>query len=168
MAHPLVDQLRFTRSEWLRGLEGISDEDGARHFGPMNCISWNVGHLAWHEQRSWLQFAQGKLLLPELNMIYANGAPMCTPSLSETLGLWRQVMLAVDPFLDGLTTQTLQNDLLREGKSVGQSLGSAMRRITYHYWYHLGEIQAIRQMLGHKGLPDYVGRLEAQAPYRPE
>lgn len=168
MAHPLVDQFRFTRSEWLRGLENIPEEDGARHFGPMNCISWNVGHLAWHEQRSWLQFAQGRLLFPKLNETYAYGAPMSTPSLKEMLEVWRQVTAAADPFLDTLTTESLQKDLLREGKSVGQSYGSAMRRISYHYWYHLGEIQAIRQMLGHKNLPDYVGDLEQQAPYRPE
>ncbi|MGE5250074.1 MAG: DinB family protein, partial [Bacteroidota bacterium] len=66
MTHPLVDQLRFTRSEWLRGLDGISEEGGARHFGPMNCIAWNVGHLAWQEQRSWLHRAQGRLLYPRL------------------------------------------------------------------------------------------------------
>ena len=29
MPHPLVDQFRFTRSEWLRGLEGVSEEEGA-------------------------------------------------------------------------------------------------------------------------------------------
>lgn len=168
MVHPLVDQFRFTRSEWLRGLAAISDEDGARHFGPMNCISWNVGHLAWHEQRSWLQFAQGKIIFPHLNEVFAYGAPMTSPSLSEMLDIWQQVTQAADPFLDGLTTETLQTDLLRNGKSVGQSLGSAMRRITYHYWYHLGEIQAIRQMLGHPNLPDYGGEIETQAPYRPE
>jgi len=50
MTHPLVGQFRFTRTEWLRGLEGVKEEDGARHFGQMNCISWIVGHLAWHEQ----------------------------------------------------------------------------------------------------------------------
>ncbi len=38
MTHPLVEQFRFTRSEWMRGLQGVSEEDGARHFGPMNCI----------------------------------------------------------------------------------------------------------------------------------
>jgi hypothetical protein len=168
MAHPLIDQLRFTRSEWLRGLQDISEEDGARHFGPMNSIGWNVGHLAWQEQRSWLQFAQGRLLLPELNEIYANGAPMSTPSLKETLEIWRQVTAATDPFLDTLTTATLQSDLLRNGKPVGQSYGSALRRMTYHYWYHIGEIQAIRQMLGHKDLPGYVGDIESLAPYRPE
>lgn len=168
MSHPLIEQLHFTRSEWLRGLENISEEDGARHFGPMNCISWNVGHLAWHEQRYWLQFGQGRLLIPALNEIYANGAPMCTPSLKETLAIWHTVTEAADPFLDSLTTATLQNDLLRDGKSVGQTVGSALRRMTYHYWYHIGEIQAIRQMLGHSGLAEYVGDIETEAPYRPE
>ena len=37
---------------------------------------------------------------------------------------------------------------------MGQSVGSALRRVTYHYWYHTGEIQAIRQMLGHSNLAD--------------
>lgn len=168
MPHPLIDQFRFTRSEWLRGLAGIPEDDGARHFGPMNCISWNVGHLAWHEQRYWLQLAQGKLPYPVLNEIYAYGAPMSTPSLKEMLEIWHVVTQAADPFLDSLTTQTLQTDLLREGKSVGQTIGSGMRRMTYHYWYHIGEIQAIRQMLGHKDLPEYVGDIEELAPYRPE
>jgi len=62
----------------------------------------------------------------------------------------------------------LQEELLLDGKPVGQTVGSALRRITYHYWYHIGEIQAIRQMLGHKDLPEYVGDIEAEAPYRPE
>jgi len=168
VAHPLVDQFRFTRNEWLRGLANIPEEDGARHFGPMNCISWTVGHLAWHEQRYWLQLAQNKLLYPELNDVYAYQAPTSTPSLREMMYIWQIVTQAADPFLDGLTTQSLQNDLPREGKSIGQTLGSALRRVTYHYWYHIGEIQAIRQMLGHADLPEYVGDIELEAPYRPE
>jgi hypothetical protein len=168
MTHPLVDQFRFTRREWLRGLEGVSESDAARHFGPMNCISWNVGHLAWHEQRYWLQHAQGQMLFPQLNEIYASGAPMSTPSLGEMLEIWHTVTQAADPFLDTLTSPRLQDELLREGRPVGQSLGSAMRRITYHYWYHIGEIQAIRQMLGQRDLPEYVGDIETAAPYRPE
>ncbi len=168
MAHPLVDQFRFTRSEWLRGLQGVSEEDAARHFGPMNCISWNVGHLAWHEHRYWVELAQGKMLFPQLNTAYAYQAPMSTPSLREMLQTWRTVIAAADPFLDALTTEGLCADLLREGKSVGQTVGSALRRITYHYWYHIGETQAIRQMLGHRDLAEYVGDIEFEAPYRPE
>ena len=168
MPHPLVDQFRFTRSEWLRGLEGLSEADGACHFGPMNCISWTVGHLAWHEQRSWLTRAQNILLFPQLNELFAYGAAMCTPSLREMLETWHTVTRAADPFLDTLTTQSLQNDLLLNGEAVGQTIGSALRRVTYHYWYHIGEIQAIRQMIGHQNLPEYVGDIETEAPYRPE
>ena len=168
MPHPLVDQFRFTRSEWLRGLEGVSEEDGACHFGPMNCIGWTVGHLAWHEQRTFLQRAQNIILFPHLNELFAYGAPMSTPSLKEMLETWQTITTAADPYLDTLTTATLLTELLLNGEPVGQSRGSALRRITYHYWYHIGEIQAIRQMLGHSELPEYVGDIETEAPYRPE
>jgi len=168
MPHPLVEQLHFTRLEWLRGLEGISDEDGARHLGPMNCISWTVGHLAWQEQRYFLQRAQGKVLFPDLISTYAYGAPMSTPALSDTMRIWQEVIRSSASYLESLTTGSLQEELLLEDKPVGQSVGSAMRRMTYHYWYHIGEIQAVRQMLGHGSLPEYVGDIETLAPYRPE
>lgn len=38
----------------------------------------------------------------------------------------------------------------------------------YHYWYHTGEIMAVRQLLGHERLPQFVGALDRKAPYRPE
>jgi hypothetical protein len=168
MSHPLVDQFRFSRSEWLRGLQGITEEEGARHFGTMNCISWTVGHLAWHEQRTFLQRPQDKVIFPMLNELFAYGAPMNTPSLKEMMETWQIVTEAADPYLDLLTNESLLEELLLHGKAVGQSRGSALRRITYHYWYHIGEIQAIRQMLGHTNLPEYVGDIEGEAPYRPE
>lgn len=168
MTHPLVDQFRFTRSEWRHGLEGLSEEDAARHFGPMNCISWIVGHLAWHEQRTFLQRPQDIILVPRLNVEFAVGAPMSTPSLKDMLGAWNTVSAAADPYLDSLTTKILMTDLLLNGAPVGQTRGDALRRITYHYWYHIGESQAIRQMLGHKDLTQYVGDIEGEAPYRPE
>jgi len=168
MTHPLVDQFRFTRHEWLRGLEGVSEEEAVVHFGSMNCISWTAGHLAWHEQRYWLERAQDKVVYPELNELYAYRAPMSSPSLKKMLAYWYEVTQLADPFLDSLTTEKLLAELPYKSRSVGQSLGSALRRITYHYWYHIGEIQAIRQMLGQAGLPEYVGDIETEAPYRPE
>lgn len=168
MTHPLVDQFRFTRSEWLRGLEGVTEENGAQHFGQMNCISWIVGHLAWHEQRSFLQRPQNIILFPRLNEIFAYGAPMSTPSLKEMLETWQAVTRAADPYLDTLTTELLLTDLLLNGEPVGQTRGTVLRRITYHYWYHLGEILSIRQMIGGKDLPDFVGEIDVEAPYRPE
>jgi len=49
--HPLVLQLRFTRSEFKRALKGITEAEARKRLKPMNCISWNIGHLAWQEQR---------------------------------------------------------------------------------------------------------------------
>jgi len=37
----------------------------------------------------------------------------------------------------------------------------------YHYWYHTGEAHAIRDMLGHQDLPEFVGNM-SEALYRPE
>ena len=31
----------------------------------------------------------------------------------------------------------------------------------YHYWFHIGEAHAVRQMLGHVDLPDFVGDMSA-------
>jgi hypothetical protein len=134
----------------------------------MNSISWTVGHLAWQEQRYYLQRAQDKIVAPQLNTDFAYGAPMSTPLLSEMMEVWRSVTRECDRYLETLPQTALTAELLSNGKAVGQSIGSAMRRMTYHYWYHIGEIQAIRQMLGHSDLPEYVGDIETLAPYRPE
>jgi hypothetical protein len=93
---------------------------------------------------------------------------MSTPSLAAMQQRWASVTAAVDPWLEQLSTAALAADMPRFGRSVGQSVGSGMLRMTYHYWFHIGEIQAIRQMLGHTGLGSYVGDIEERAPYRPD
>jgi hypothetical protein len=166
MAHPLVDQLRFTRSEWTRALRGIPADDGLRRLEPMNSIGWIVGHLAWQEQRYFLTRAQSETPVPVLNDLVASGGPATTPPLGDMRGAWRTVTAAADPWLDGLTTDALVRRL--PGAGPRRTVGDALRRVTYHYWFHIGEILAIRQVLGHPDLPEYVGNIESRAPYRPE
>ena len=108
MTHPLVAQLRFTRSEFKRGLIGLTEEEARRRFLPMNCISWNVGHLAWQEQRYFLFFAQGKMPLPAIDELFAYGAPASTPPLHEMWTAWDTITRAADPWLDALTVEKLQ------------------------------------------------------------
>lgn len=146
----------------------MTEEDAARHLGPMNSIGWIVGHLAWQEQSTFFLRRRGELLFPAINEEFAFGAPMSTPSLKAMRKRWNAITKAADPFLDSLTTRDLTRDLPVDGKASGQNLGSAIRRMNFHYWFHIGEIQGIRQMLGHQSLPQYVGNLEAMAAYRPE
>jgi hypothetical protein len=170
MPHPLVLQLRFTRSELKRALEGVTDADARRRFLPMNCISWNVGHLAWQEQRYWLRAGQGHLLLPHINDQFAYGAPACTPQLDSVWEGWHAITAAADPWLDTLTTERLheQQSITVDDRLYSFTFGSLMQRVIYHYWYHTGENMAIRQLLGHSNLPEFVGNIDDEAPYRPE
>ncbi|MCC7024762.1 MAG: DinB family protein [Thermomicrobiales bacterium] len=168
MAHPLVDQLRFARSEFRRGLQGITDEEARRRFPPLNCISWNIGHMAWQEQRYWLLYPQETLLLPEVDREFAYGAPASTPPLAEAWHAWETITAAADPWLDTLTTERLLAEATRNGQPAGFAVGSRLLRMIYHYWFHTGENAAIRQNLGHTNLPDFVGDIEEEAPFRAE
>jgi len=165
--HLLVAQLRFARSEFVRGLEGVSAQDAVRRLLPMNCLSWMVGHLANQEQRYWVGLAQQKTVVPGLNERFGYGRPASTPPLDEMWAVWRKVTAAADEYLDTLTPASMPVFLLHEGKPVEESVGTLLMRNCYHYWYHTGEAAAARQLLGHKDLPDFVGDMDAAA-YRPE
>jgi hypothetical protein len=168
MAHPLVHQLRFARSEFRRGLLGLAEEDACHRILQMNCISWNVGHLAWQEQRYFLRYGLGQVLLTEVDRLFAYGQPASTPSLAEAISAWNEIMAAADPWLDTLTTGKLEAAIGHGGWLADKTHGSLLLRTIYHYWYHNGENQAIRQALGHTDLPEFVGDLDEEAPYRAE
>ena len=165
MPHPLVAQLRFTRSEFIRGLESLGDADSRKRLGPTNSISWNVGHLAWQEQRYFLMFPGGDPLYPDIQERFAFRAPGSTPPLEEMVEKWRGITAAADPFLEPLDeSRLLEMATSREGKPI-TSYGNLVQRTIYHYWYHNGENQAIRQQLGHTDLPQFVGDIDGMAPF---
>jgi len=168
--HPLVSQLRFARSEFKRALDAISDSDATRRLLPVNSISWNIGHLAWQEQRYWLWRGQKTMLLPKVQEQFAYGAPASVPSLAEVWSAWQTITTAADPWLDTLTNEKLcESHPVTPGKEQNGffTFGNLLQRMIYHYWYHTGENMAIRQMLGHKELPEFVGNIDDEAPFRP-
>jgi hypothetical protein len=80
---------------------------------------------------------------------------------------WHSIVAEADPYLDTLTSEKMLEHYIVDGRQWGESVGTMMYRMTYHYWYHLGESQAVRQLLGHTDLPGFVGRMN-DAPYRVE
>ena len=181
MTHPLVTQLRFARSEFVRCLEGVSEEDARHRIMPMNCISWMVGHLAAQEQYYFIYFPQGKVPHPQLNKLVGFGHPATTPPLAGMWKVWHEITAAADPFLDTLTEEQLSSypeqgteyfedvlfgwaseedmkKIVAEGSIQSpESYGTRLLRTTYHYSFHTGEAHAIRQQLGHPDLPYFVG-----------
>ncbi len=126
-----------------------------------------VGHLAWHERLIWLERAQGRHVEPILDAL-ATGEPATTPDLAAMWAAWRRVVKSADAFLDTLTTADLEGVLAHDARRVPAIAGTQLQRITYHYWSHIGEASAVRQILGHAGLAQFVGDIDAVAPYRRE
>ncbi len=151
----------------MRCLQGVSAEDACRRLEPMNCISWIVGHLAYQENLYWVLRAQGRELFPELQKQVGWGQPASTPILDEMWNVWRTITAAADAYLERLTGDLLQTRLEWEGKPLPENIGTMLLRNTYHYWYHLGEAHAIRQMMGHPELPQFVGNM-SEALYCPQ
>lgn len=177
MIHPLVVQLRFARSEFVRCLDGVSDEDSRHRIMPMNCISWMVGHLAAQEQYYFEFYPKGKVTHPKLNRLVGYGHPASTEPFDEMWQVWHDITKAVDPFLDTLTMKELdtypeqeienfedsvfgtpsKKILAQSSVQSPESYGTRILRTTYHYFFHTGEAHAIRQQLGHPDLPYFVG-----------
>ena len=164
MSSMLVNQLRFARSEFVRGLVGVSDEEARRRFGAMNSISWMIGHMADQENRYWVWWGQGKAMLPELRNQVGFGRPASTPPLEEMWSAWRSATAAADLFLETLNQETLTSHFEQRGQPIAENVGTLLLRNIYHYWYHTGEAHAVRQMLGHTDLPQFIGRI---TPYQP-
>jgi len=180
MPHPLVTQLRFARSEFVRCLEGVSDRDARRRIMPMNCISWIVGHMAAQEQFYFVFYPQGRVPHPQLSKLVGFGQPASTPPLAEMWHAWHDITAAADRFLDTLTYEQLLEHLeqstagledavfglvskqvLAQGSVRSrESVGTRLLRTTYHYFFHTGEAHAIRQQLGHPDLSYFVGSMQ--------
>lgn len=167
MAILLVEQLRFARSEFVRGLVGVTDDEARQRFLPMNCISWMVGHLANQENAYWVLMGQGNAIQTGLNALVGYGKPASTPPLDEMWAAWHEVTAAADTYLDALTPELLTGQLVWRGKPREETIGTMLLRNIYHYWFHTGEAAAVRQLLGHQGLPDFVGDM-SQFAYRPD
>ena len=102
--------------------------------------------------------------MPLLDEVAANGGPPTTPSLQDMRAAWKEVTSAADSWLGSLPAGALSEMLPPPGAT--RTVGDAIQRVTYHYWFHIGEILAIRQLLGHPHRPEFVGDLERHAPYR--
>jgi uncharacterized damage-inducible protein DinB len=81
--------------------------------------------------------------------------------------VWRTITPAADEYLDTLDVDRLGTYLSIDGKPIDESVGTMLMRVIYHYWYHTGEAAAVRQLLGHVELPEFVGDMD-KATYRPE
>ena len=136
-----IEIFRFTFSEFTRNLEGL-DEGAAQTRldkaagGKMNAITWAMAHIAGH----WLS---RPARLEDFNFQSNDPTP---PSLAEARSWLEEAETFTEGWLSAADDALLSSkpDFLR-----GESIGTGIMRATLHTWFHCGEINAIRQLLGH-------------------
>lgn len=151
--HTLVQMLYLSRKEFERNLVGLTDEDARKRIEPMNCISWIIAHVAWQHRAYFVDWPAGRLADPRYKA-YRYGSPASQPPLEEAMALWQDACKSSEAWLEATTSQSLQET----GAiyiPLKESWGTLLVRCILHTWFHLGEINSIRQILGHQP-PQFV------------
>jgi DinB family protein len=155
-----------TVSEFRRGLEGLTAEEArVRHRkadgSTMNAISWIVAHVAaqWDNAQAYALGREAGLLRPA-----SDGTP---PPFDDALVRFD----AATGWL-GWIAATGDMRMSRRHEERPYTAGTFLLRAVMHTWFHCGEINAIRQLLGHPEIafvgPFEEGELEWVAEERPE
>ena len=150
----------FTLSEFERGLEGLSDEDARVRMkkadgSEMNAISWAIAHIAGH----WLAvaaYASGEEYPGRLDKFSGPEADPTPPKLSDALKLLAEAKASIEWITEA--DESLLDETrggLRLSGSHG-NVGTAIMKAALHTWSEIGEINAVRQMLGHPTI-SFVG-----------
>ena len=151
--HTLVQMQQLTREEFERGLRGLVDEDARKQIKPMNCISWIIGHIANQQHAFFVDWPQGKEVDSRYHR-FGFGSPASQPPLDEVMELWQDSCDEADVWLHAATEDSLQQTGTPTSPE-GENGGTLLVRNIFHTWCHIGEINYIRQMLGHQP-PQFV------------
>ena len=162
-----IELARFALSEFERGLEGLTDEEARTRItkadgSEMNAISWAVSHIAAH----WLLvagFATREALADDPAAAYRRTKDDPTPPpLADALKLLENAKDSIEWITnadDALLSTT------RAGAHGRENVGTQLMRVVLHTWFHAGEINAIRQQLGHAEIA-FVGEMLGHLEWR--
>ena len=150
-----------------RATAGLSSEDAERRVGTASPISWSVAHLAEHLDANVNARFQQQDRHPFFGQeTFRFGAAGDAADWSRVQLAVQEVRQAAGPFLKGLAEADLSRTVPYDGaiavarKAGEMSLEYALIRVALHHYFHIGEIAAVRNSLGHQ-VGDYPGMLEA-------
>lgn len=150
-----------TISEFRRGLEGLTPEEAlVRHpkadGSTMNAASWIVAHIAdhWDNAQAYALGREPGLLGPA-----RDGTP---PPLEDAL-----VRLEAATGWLGWIEAAGDARMSRHPEGRPYSPGTFLLRAVMHTWFHCGEINAIRQLLGHHEIA-FVGPFDGALEWMSE
>ena len=157
-----AEMATVTIREFHRGIDGLTAAEVlVRHEkadgSTMNAISWIVAHVAahWSNARALALGEEPSAPLPP-----QDGTP---PSYDQALSLLR----AATDDLGWVSAASDERMSTRYARLGGESVGTFLMRAVLHTWFHTGEINAIRQLLGHPEIR-FVGAFDGALDWVPE
>jgi len=156
-AQHLVRYVQHVRRELRRALEGMRLADLERRVGNLNSVAWIVGHLAWQEQSYWLT-SRGQRAVADL-AAFGRGDPDPDAAFEPLFAAWEAVTAAADSWLAGLDEAALRGHVGGRRLFEVENVGTLLTRVIGHYYLHIGQITAIRKLLGYP-VPGFVGSQE--------
>lgn len=157
-AHHLVRYVQHVRRELRRALEGMTVADLERRVGGINSVAWMVGHLAWQEQSYWLT-SRGEPSPSSLDLQafgFGRSRPEAMPAFEDLYEAWTSVTEATNGWLVSLGETELRSHV--EGRKLfeEENVGTLLTRVIGHYYFHIGQITAVRKLLDYP-VPTFVG-----------
>ena len=161
------DLARFAISEFERGLKGLTAEEAVARVAKadgtrMNSITWTMGHVS----TGWLfdyALMTGERFQFGERVFFGPGADPTPPILEEMRVMFAQAKSLTETWLPDATDELLSSK--RDfGPQAAEKLGTQLMRAILHTWFHTGETNAMRQMLGH-GEIQFVGRMRGRLEY---
>lgn len=163
-----LDLARFTFSEFERGFAGLTEEEARKRIeksdgSQMNAATWTVKHISV----PWLfahTLGTGAPMPSGMRDYFGAGADPTPPSVDDAFALFEQAKSSTEGWLPGATDELLSTK--REGGPMpNENIGTLYLRAVLHSWFHIGEINATRQLLGHPAIP-FVGQLSDNLEWR--
>ena len=157
-----VELASFALSEFRQGLADLTDEEARTRMPKadgtsMNAISWIVGHIALH----WLGLTgdvKGVPLGKGLDAFTYRSNDPTPPPLDK-------VLRSLGDAESSIEWIARVDDKLMFGGAAPENTGTQVMRAALHTWFHIGEINAIRQMLGHPEI-EFVGHMVGSLEWR--
>jgi hypothetical protein len=151
----------FTIDEFRRNLEGLSDEDALIRVpkedgGELNAISWVVQHIASH----WIN-VHATLRGQPFRMDALPPQDGTPPAYADALALLDEGAMILE-WLPDAPAEAFERPGMGD-----ETIGQFLLRAVLHSWFHIGEINAVRQRLGHP-TADFVGGFGGRLEWVPE
>jgi uncharacterized damage-inducible protein DinB len=160
----LVDLLIACWDDADRVYANLSEADAKLRTGNESTFGWTLGHISGGLDRSFSMRAQGK---PQ-HAFFAQepfkfGVPSygTAPDFAGVQKATKEVRAAARAYLEGLTDADLERIKVPPlGTQPEANLRYLVMRAICHHYFHIGEVAAKRDRLGHK-VGDYPGPLAA-------